>query len=226
MDMTNVAYTPEYQAKRQKWDAVFTEENLKETTEFSVEEYNFVRKKYSGQVHGCNIHSSETIVKNSGGEEIYRWRNQDDSCEFIKLIHHSNGCDYLLFRVDLYGYGVFDLLDRKEFFYVPKGPESFIWTDATYNPQSDMLAVEGCFWACPYSVHLVDFKEPMKESKWKDLFDILDGGYDNYDDIDFKRWDGDTLYITAARLITVDGKVKTTPEELALNREQYMELFE
>ena len=225
MDMSNVAYTPEYQAACRKWDAMFVPENLQEVEEFALEGYSFVRSVFAGKVEGYNLQSSETVVKDSSGAEVYRWRNQDDSGEFVEWIHHSNGREYLLFRVELYGYGVFDFAAGKEFFYVPKGPESFIWTNATYQPQSNMLAVEGCFWACPYGVHLVDFSEPMRESKWVDLFCLLEGGYDNYDDLDFVRWDGDSLVLNAGRLVKEDGKSALALEEMVVPRERYMALF-
>jgi hypothetical protein len=65
--------------------------------------------------------------------------DDDGAFQFPYLIQHSNGHLYLLFRVGLYGYGVFGFMDKKEFLHVPKDPESFIWTDAHYNPANDML---------------------------------------------------------------------------------------
>ena len=32
-----------------------------------------------------------------------------------------------------------------------KAEEVFIWTGADYDPHTDLLAVTGCVWACPYS---------------------------------------------------------------------------
>ena len=69
-----------------------------------------------------------------------------------------------------------------------------------------MLAVEGCYWACPFGLHLVDFSEPMRESKWVDVIDLLDGDYDNYDGAEFVRWDGGALVLKADRLVEKDGK--------------------
>ena len=220
-DMTNIAYTPEYQAQRQKWAAVFAPENLQDTEEFTFEGgYALTRHNYFCKIEEYHITGSETIVVLEG-EEIYRWRNTDNSGEFVELIRHSNGRSYLLFRIDLYGYGVFDLTDRKDFFYIPKVAETFIWTDVHYCPQSDMLAVDGCYWACPNGVHLVEFSDPMRESTWVDVIKLLDGDYDTYDGAEFARWDGDALVVKADRLLEQDGKWTTVPEEISIAREKY-----
>lgn len=49
MDMSNIAYTSEYQEKRQKWDVVFAPENLQETEEFFRDGYTFIRNNYQGK---------------------------------------------------------------------------------------------------------------------------------------------------------------------------------
>lgn len=222
LDMANIAYTPEYQANRKKCEPVFAPENLQDTEDFSFEDgYTFMRRNYQGKIGVYNMTSSETVVMNSAGMEIYRWRNMDNGGEFTELIHHSNGRSYLLFRIDLYGYGVFDLTHKQEFFYVPKAPETFVWTDVHYCPQSDMLAVDGCYWACPNGLHLMDFSEPMRESTWIDVIDLLDDGYDNYDAAEFVRWDGDALVIKADRLVENGGKWSTVPEEVMIEKVQY-----
>ncbi len=226
-DMTNIAYTPEYQTLREQfYTKVFRPENLKDTLTLSLKDsYTAVCKSYYRVAHGSHWGASEAALLDPSGAEAYHWYNIDDDGEFVTMLRHSNGHDYLLFRVDLYGYGVYDLTDKKDFFYVPKGPESFIWTGAHYNPQSNVLAVEGCFWACPFGVHLVDFREPMRESKWVDLVAMFDGAYDYCDGADFVRWDGGTLIVSVEKLVEADGKVTTTPEERAITQDEYMSWF-
>ena len=221
-DMTNIAYTPEYQARRQAWDFVFAPEHLQSTGEFSLDDgYTCLRRSYQGKSGIYNITESETVLNDAAGAEVYRWRDMDNGGEFAALIHHSNGRAYLLFRIDLYGYGVFDLAAKKDFFYAPKAPETFIWTGVHYSLQADMLAVEGCYWACPNGLFLVEFSEPMRESKWVDVIDLLDGDYDNYDAADFVRWDGDALVVKADRIIETNGKITTIPEEITIDRKQF-----
>ena len=223
--MKNIAYTVEYKTKHKQYEAVFIPENLKETEQFKIEHgYHAERKQYAGEVNGFNIQTSETVVFSPDNSEVYRYRNIDDNAEFITLIHHSNGRKYLIFRIDLYGYGVFDLADKKEFFFIPDEPETFIWTQVYYNPANDMLAVSGCIWACPFSLILLDFKDPMAETKWVDIHIKLDSGYEKYDDIDFVRWDKTALIVKAEEIIIVDGEEKSVQKEFMIEETQYIKL--
>jgi hypothetical protein len=220
MDMTNIAYTPEYQAKRKQWEAVFTPENAKDTETIALAEgYTARRRKYRGEGRGHNHRASETALISPNGAEVYRWRNISDEGEFAELIRHSNGGLYLLFRIDLYGYGVLELTGGKTFFHVPQKTETFIWTDVRYNPANDMLVVFGCFWGSPNSLHLLCFRDPLSITPWADVIDLLEGGYDRYDDVDFLRWDGDDLVVKTYEYF---GKDNRTLHEIVIPRERYM----
>ncbi|MDR2904192.1 MAG: hypothetical protein LBU77_06775 [Clostridiales bacterium] len=224
-DMTNIAYTPEYQAERERVKAVFTPENLQDVETIPLlNGYSVTRRSYYRLVGNSGWGASESIFYDSAGQKIYEWYSADDDAEFVTMFTHSNGRDYVLFRIDLYGYGVYDLTDKKDFFYVPKGPETFIWTEAHYCVESDVLAVSGCFWAAPNNVIIVDFREPMRESKWIDLLDRM-GGYDVVDEVDFIRWSGDSIVIKAQLLFEENGDCKTMPEERMFTRKQYMAWF-
>lgn len=63
----------------------------------------------------------------------------------------------MVFRRDLYGYSVYEVESGREMHYIPSQAGTFIWTDANYDFQSNLLAVEGCFWASTYSVIVLDF---------------------------------------------------------------------
>jgi hypothetical protein len=166
-DMTNIADAPDYREQCKNRAIVFAPENFQETETLLLQEgYTATRRCYAAVVKKCHLSASETVVFDPFAVEVYRYRNLDDDGEFIEMIRHGNGHLYLVFRVDLYGYGVFDLTDKKEFLHVPKGPESFIWTKAHHNPGNDVLAVSGCFWGCPFGLHLLDFKNPLQETKW------------------------------------------------------------
>lgn len=98
-----------------------------------------------------------TIEKN--GEQIYACPNMLDRCDLLYFFNY-NGQDYLLFRKDLYGYALLNLETLEEHNYFPSAvvehDESFIVTDA--HLFRDILILEGCFWACPYSCYLLDLK--------------------------------------------------------------------
>ena len=159
----------------------------------NMEQYRIERSYYKTEEDGEKLWGAETTILDETGATIYQYRTDDDDCDFIALIQHHNGCEYFLFRTGLYGYGIYDLASKQEFFYIPDESESFIWTDIHYNPISNMLAVGGCFWACPNGVTLLDFSNPMKETEWVDVIGALDGDYDKYDGLElseaqYKDW--------------------------------------
>lgn len=164
-------------------------------------------QSFGGEIGKLHLQMSEGVLLDSEGKERFFWRNTDDDGEFVSLIHHANGKRYMIFRFDLYGYGVLDLESLQEIRYLPPQSftavredfkETFIWTDVHYDPESNLLAVSGCFWACPYSVMVLDFSDPMTVQPvegWLDVRSIIDPNYEIYDDIDFDRWESGILYL-------------------------------
>lgn len=145
-----------------------------------------------------NFHGTWHQLTNEQGQLVYHWYNLDDDSEFCQRIQHSNGHTYLIFREDLYGYGVLELDTLREFHFFPaessplaspdRFRESFIWTGVDYDPDSNLLAVIGCYWAAPFSIAVLDFSHPMEERRWVDLSDYVEGGYDVYDDLTLEGW--------------------------------------
>ena len=125
--------------------------------------------------------------------------------EFAALFRHANGLRYLVFRIDLYGYGVVELESGRELHYIPAASypeegetfqETFIWTGADYDPQSNLLAVDGCYWACPASTMVLDFSDPLAEQpveRWFDIRDIIDPDDMTYEDIELVGWKNGVL---------------------------------
>ncbi len=67
-----------------------------------------------------------------------------------------------------------------------------------YNSENNVIAVEGCYWACPYSVQLFSFENPMNENpKFVDIISCLDGDYDVYDELVFSKWEDGNLHLKA-----------------------------
>lgn len=197
--MENMACSEEYQSYRRELDAEWGTAQLEgEKTIRLSPNYRLYRKSYA---KGNRMQMSENEVLNEAGETVYRYRTADDDGEFAKIIAHRDGEEYLIFRIDLYGYSVLRLSDKKEFHFIPgeacPQEESFIWTGVHYNPENDMLAVSGCYWACPFGVLLLDFSHPLKQTPWVDVQAQLEGGYDVYDDVDFVCWRGTSLQLQA-----------------------------
>lgn len=238
--MINIAYTPEYQNARKEWETVFAPKNFTETESMQpvsgdceyrimhllrwakgMEKYRIERSYYEAENDGQKLWGAETTIFDAAGTIVFQYRTDDDDADFIALIQHSNGHEYFLFRTGLYGYGVYDLAAKQEFCYIPDAPETFIWTDVHYNPTVNMLAVEGCFWACPMGVILLDFTDPMKESEWVDVTLALDRTYVKQDN--FSRWHNSSLMLKEDEA-GIDAKAGA-PVELEITERQYREWF-
>lgn len=217
IDMTNIAYTQEYKKYLKQYESIFDRLYYKEMERMELSAgYVVEESSYAGEMEGRNITASESVLKDCTGKELHRYRNIDTGGSFHTLIHHSDTGYYLIYKIDLYGYAVFDLSSGKEFVHIPAGPESFIWTGVNYNPENDLLVVSGCFWACPYGTHILDFSDPMKVTRWIDIHRLIDDGYEKYDDVDFDRWENDTL------ILKVYDNIAGQSKEMRLSKKEYM----
>ena len=78
-------------------------------------------------------------------------------------VSHANNNEYLLCGEDYQGYTTINLTKEKTYTYFPEdGYEGsgFCWAAAYPSPDSSLLAVDGCYWACPYDLVLFNFTEP------------------------------------------------------------------
>ena len=201
--MKNAAYTKEYITYRRHQEAVFNSNFFKSEEIVTLSSHYRLRSRsYAGYVGEYHLHAAEHELLDLSGRVLYTYRNLDDSAEFHRIIEHSDGGSYLIFRTDLYGYSVLDLTTLRDFHYIPSDSfptgETFIWTDVFYNRENDVLAVSGCYWACPFGTLLVDFSHPMElPERWVDVQEQLENGYDRYDDVDFEEWRGTDLILKA-----------------------------
>lgn len=217
--MSNAVHSDEY---KQRWDdcqPLFIPDNLEQNEERRLSaEYSVNISDYNGKVGEWNLSGSECRLVDRDNKIIAEWRSIDNDGDFYKIIKHRNGKNYLLFLQDLYGYSVLDISSGEKMQYFPEeslnGGETFIWTDIEYNPVSNVLAVSGCYWACPYSTHLITFENPMSEhQKFVDLAKCFDGGYDTFDYADFEKWENKDLYVKRFN-------VKTMPKEKAVIKQK------
>jgi hypothetical protein len=78
---------------------------------------------------------------------------------------HPNGHEYLLCGEDYQGYSIVNLNLESYQVYFPEEAyegQGFCWTAVYPSPDRLVLAVEGCYWACPYDVVFYDFQTPDK----------------------------------------------------------------
>lgn len=210
----NAAYRTDYQEYRKKYEAVFDTAHRTEPLSGAqwkqlTPHYWVKTQHYEGKVGeyavSCSEHELFSVEESSyWGQEhdkpVFSWRNINDDGEFFSLIQHQNGREYLIYRQDLYGYSVCDLKSLETFQYLPSESfpengetfrETFIWTEVNYCRESNMLAVSGCYWACPYSLVVLDFAEPLKEQKWIEICELFICFFEKYDDIEFVEWAAD-----------------------------------
>lgn len=127
------------------------------------------------------------------GKIINEWFAIDDSLLYY-IFEHSDGNLYFLYHKELYGYSVLNLATLENMDYVPDtNEETFIWCKASYNKFNNMIAVDGCYWACPSTVILADFSNPLQAvsyTDWKEVQESLniDKNYDFSHDISFIAW--------------------------------------
>ncbi len=91
---------------------------------------------------------------------------------------HENGHDYLVCGEDYQGQTTIELDTgaRADSGATPDTMKGFgfCWSSMHPSPDKRVLAVDGCYWACPYEVVLFDFREPMKLpypelERWEDM---------------------------------------------------------
>ncbi len=203
--MKNVVDTLEYQSYRNEYNYVFSDEYLINvemntlSSDFSIKIYRY--RDDSQIVLPYRVHCNLAHLVNKDSEIVYSIKNINNDAAFFNLIEHSNGKGYLIFRIDLYGYSVLDLDTMQDYHYIPEesflGEETFIWTVTHYNKNTNLLVAEGCYWAHPSDIVLVDFSEPtILPFPEYDLSFLADGN--DLEDIEFENWDGhDNIVIKA-----------------------------
>lgn len=139
--------------------------------------------------------------------------------------------EYLIFREDLYGYSVFEMESGKSMQYLPaeafpldgeKFSETFIWTEVYFEPKSRILAVGGCFWACPFDIMVLDFSHPMEPQEvWLNVHQLVDEAYEIYDDIEFAGFEDGKLLLEG--FCTETSQKEALKLELAGLKEQLEE---
>lgn len=211
-NMKNVAYTSEYLK-------TFSDTYLKAITPgCSVEEEQkelgngisilsktsiYMYYPDNSQIQHRVFGSENTIFRNN--TEIYSFKTINDDSR-SKVFTHRNGHEYIFFKKNLYGYSILDLSAMRDFDYFPVASfpvgETFIWCEPFYNPINNMIAVDGCFWAGPYGVILVDFNDPLSSSQQIEVSGYMEQIYhDNYD-CTFHAWNGTDLILTNDGIIS------------------------
>lgn len=76
-----------------------------------------------------------------------------------------SGEEFVLCGEDYQGYNVINLRTSQNQLTFPSEAfdgGGYCWAAAHPSPDGSIIAVEGCYWACPYSLTIYDFTEPMR----------------------------------------------------------------
>lgn len=209
-DSYNIAYEKYYKDWRENYRNLFDRENRcpqSDRTVWLSDGYRVVSKSYKIDEESF-LSGSENELYDKYGKRVFAWHNVDDNGEFFALIHHKNGKHYLVFRIELYGYSVFEAESGKTSHYVPakvhpktdaeEQEEVYIWTDVNYDAKNCLLAVSGCFWGCSDDTFVIDFSDPLfvqPEERWLNVRTIIDPNFCRYNSISFVGWESSELLL-------------------------------
>ncbi len=203
--MQNGYLSNDYQDTREESLCYYKDERMKDFKVTPlIDRYMLHQTTYNGEILGFpKIFAHNKIYKDT--QFIFEYNCIDMVGDFCSLIiDEIDNKQYFVFREDLYGYSVFDINEKIFFRFFPQmvldRNEDFIWTDIKYNQKTRLCIVDGCYWAAPNSLLVIDFSNPMIENKYLDINSCLKGGYDNYENINFKEFSDTAVHITAYNL--------------------------
>lgn len=200
-----------------------------EDTEFP-EGYSLNVKSYADSDEHVRKAVLEVCELTKNGEHVFSYRcTYNHGGAFKEPVYHSNGHKYLPFQIDLYGISYLDLDSGEVYHYIPEGfshdidqycGESFIITDIHYDPQTDLVAYGGCYWACPYEVMVGDLSDPLNyDPHLISVQEILDPENEECFDFDFVRFEDGKLIVKndenrefSLGLAEIKAKIKSLSE--------------
>lgn len=106
------------------------------------------------------------VVTTVEGRGIAEVRRNYSAFPFAWVPNHENGHSYLVCGENYQGYTVIELDTRGRRDYLPREAKvgfGFCWATINPSPDGKHLAVEGCYWACPYETRIYDFTDPLHE---------------------------------------------------------------
>lgn len=116
------------------------------------------------------------------------------SFPFLFVENHPNGHDYLICGENYQGQTVIELDTGKRLDFLPPEAEKghgFCWGSYEFDIASQILIVEGCYWACPYEFKFYNFSDPM--NGWAE---ITPDQWIDSDNAKKPEIDGDTIKVT------------------------------
>ena len=134
----------------------FVEETLSPSGRYTLSVFEYTTSKFSWS---C----SRGIVKSKLDGEVIADIKRNYSQFWFTWSLHSNQNEYLLCGEDYQGQTVVNLNEKSIVNYFPEeGYDGlgFCWVAVYPSPDNRFLAVEGCYWGCPYELVFFDFSSP------------------------------------------------------------------
>jgi hypothetical protein len=107
------------------------------------------------------VYTLGSVYLNSNKQLISEIQRDYATFPLTFVENHPNGHDYLVCSEDTQGQTVVELDTGEKVSWVPI-LAGFCWVDMTPSPSRTLIAVDGCYWACPYEIKIYDFSNPMK----------------------------------------------------------------
>ena len=154
-----------YAARRAAFEASFRTASPDEATRrrYTSPSGNFSLDTAEYAVPSSNWRYSRGVVSAVNDEVVIADVHRNYLQFWHTWAHHANGREYLLCGEDYQGQTIVDLTRRRTTTYFPDAGFSgagFCWVAAYPSPDCTLLAIDGCYWACPYEIVVVDFREP------------------------------------------------------------------
>lgn len=215
----NIAYTRRYQEEQAKYQNIIVDVNFKrDETRYLIGGVT-IQKKYYERLD--NVGNYDYVQRAAHvdifykGQLVYSHDNLLDHGRLIvpQIINHQNGYHYMVFTTGLYGYSVLNLDTKTVKHFIPKESldegEAFIWVAGYYNSTENLLVVDGCYWASPYSVIVVDFSNPealpLNEIEMSNIIGAATGSNVVCDEIEYLGWKETLLTVKAKVCSTMDA---------------------
>lgn len=110
-----------------------------------------------------NLSKAKVYVGDKPLTEVYR---NYSSFPYLFIEDHPNGHDYLICGEDYQGQTVIELDTGRRREFLPKEAKEgfgFCWSSYEFHKATQILVVNGCYWACPYEFKFYDFADPMEK---------------------------------------------------------------
>ena len=214
----NIYGTPEYEAYWQAQKAPFLgiPHDEEKTTPLS-DGYALHFKNYH-TIYGSADYAWVTLLKDN--TPVYEYECIRPHYHFSKLIKHSNGRLYYLFRLDAQGYSLLDIEAGKAWHYIPQSMledpdgESLFLYNLQYNPHRELLIASCCYWGPVDRPILFDVSSPEQLPYPSTDIPPTDD-YMNAKEVTRTDWSGDDI-IYSYNDVNEEGKeilLRLTPDD-------------